>query len=150
MGSTVGIGLDPDGFSSSLDLMKTVGVFSFGEEPSEGPNGVPEEILSYQSVVDEDGDVVKKKNKDGVGLATKCLVGTKRVKQMKKEDEMVDRLIQKLGITSNKTKNDEETNQTKTMTKNSPALQETLVGFLSVAGQGMSVWMYAVNVQLHQ
>ena len=27
VGSKVGIGLDPDGFSSSLDLMKTAGVF---------------------------------------------------------------------------------------------------------------------------
>ena len=31
VGSKVGIGLDPDGFSSSLDLMKTVGVFCFDE-----------------------------------------------------------------------------------------------------------------------
>ena len=42
----------------------------------------------------------------------------------------------------NKTKNNEETSQTKTMMKNSPALQEPLAGFLSIAGQGMSVaWM---------
>ena len=34
LGSNVGIGLDPDGFSSSWDLMKTVGAFGFGEEPS--------------------------------------------------------------------------------------------------------------------
>ena len=45
-GSKVGIGLDPDGFSSALDLMKAVGVFCFREEPSEGPSGDPEEILS--------------------------------------------------------------------------------------------------------
>ena len=43
-GLKVGIGLDPDGFSSSLDLMKTVGVFCFGEEPSEGSSGDLEEI----------------------------------------------------------------------------------------------------------
>ena len=43
-GLKVGIGLDPDGFSSSLDLMKTVRVFCFGEEPSEGSSGDLEEI----------------------------------------------------------------------------------------------------------
>ena len=46
--SKVGIGLDLDGFSSSLDLMKSVGVFCFGEEPSEGTSGDPEEILSSE------------------------------------------------------------------------------------------------------
>ena len=54
---------------------------------------------------------------------------------------MVDRLSQKYGIMSNKTKNDKEINQTKTMTKKSPALQEALAGFLSISGQGMSAWM---------
>ena len=62
------------------------------------------EMTTNQSVVDEDGDVVKKKRKDGVGSATKHLVGTKRVKQMKKEDKMVNRLSQKFGFTSIKTK----------------------------------------------
>ena len=76
-----------------------------------------------QPVVDEDGDVVvEKKHRDGVGSANKHAVGTKRAKQMKKEDEMVDRLSQKFGITSNKTTNDEETTQMKMMTKTSPAL----------------------------
>ena len=42
------MGLDPDGVSSSLDLMKTVGVFSFGEEPSEGPTCDPDEILGSE------------------------------------------------------------------------------------------------------
>ena len=42
-GSKVGIGLDPDGFSSFLDLMKTVGVLCFGEELSECSSGDPEE-----------------------------------------------------------------------------------------------------------
>ena len=51
-GSKVGIGLDPDGFSSSLDLMKTVGVFSFGEEPCEGSCGHPEVILSSEAPED--------------------------------------------------------------------------------------------------
>ena len=50
--SKVCIGLDPDGFSSSLDLMKTVGVFCFGEEPSEIPSGDPEEILSSEGSED--------------------------------------------------------------------------------------------------
>ena len=99
------------------------------------------EMTTNQSVVDEDGDVVvEKKHKDGVGSANKCPVGSKRVKQMK-EDEMVDRLSQKFGIMSNKTTYDEETTQMKMMTKNSPALQEALEGFLSIAGQGMSAWM---------
>ena len=40
--------MDPDGFSSSLDLMKTVWVFWFGEEPSDHPRGDPEEILSTE------------------------------------------------------------------------------------------------------
>ena len=60
---------------------------------------------------------------------------------MKKEDEMVNRLSQKFGITLNKTTNNKETTQMKTMTKNSPALQEALAGFLSITGQGMSIWM---------
>ena len=98
------------------------------------------ETTTNQSVVDEDGDVVKKKHKDGVGLATKHL-GTKRVKQMKKEDEMVNRLSQKFGIMLNKTKNDQETSQMKMTMKNSPALQEALAGFLSITGQGMSAWV---------
>ena len=54
---------------------------------------------------------------------------------------MVDRFSQKFGITSNKTKNNEETSQMKIMTKHSPALQEALAGLLSVTGQGMSAWM---------
>ena len=99
------------------------------------------ETTTNQSVVDEDGDVVKMKHKDGVGLTTKHPVGMKRVKQMKKEDEMVDRLSWIFGIMSNKTKNDEETSQMKMTKKNSPALQEALAGFLSIAGQGISAWM---------
>ena len=54
LGSKVGIGLDPDGFPSSLDLMKTVGAFWFGEEPSGDPSGYPEEILSSEG--SEDGE----------------------------------------------------------------------------------------------
>ena len=50
--SKVGIGLDPDGFPSSLDLMKTVGVFCFNEEPSGDPTGDPEEILSSEGSED--------------------------------------------------------------------------------------------------
>ena len=46
LGSKVGIGLDPDGFSSSLDLMKTVGAFWLGKYPCGDPRGDPEEILS--------------------------------------------------------------------------------------------------------
>ena len=44
--------MDPGGFSSSLDLMKTVGVFCFGEEPSEVPRGDPEVILSSEGPED--------------------------------------------------------------------------------------------------
>ena len=51
-GSKVGIGLDADGFSSSPDLMKTLGVFCFGEEPSECLSGDPEEILSSEGSED--------------------------------------------------------------------------------------------------
>ena len=40
--------MDPDGFSSSLDLMKTVGALCFGEEPSGAPRCDPEEILSSE------------------------------------------------------------------------------------------------------
>ena len=40
--------MDPDGFSSSLDLMRTVGAFCSGEEPSGDPSGDPEEILSSE------------------------------------------------------------------------------------------------------
>ena len=52
LGTNVGIGLDPDGFSSSLDLMKTVGAFCSGEEPSGSPSGDPEEILSSEGSED--------------------------------------------------------------------------------------------------
>ena len=52
LGSNVGIGLDPDGFSSSLDLMKTVGAFCSGEEPSGDTSGDPEEILSSEGSED--------------------------------------------------------------------------------------------------
>ena len=64
------------------------------------------EMTTNQSVVDENGngDVVEKKCKEGVGLVTKHPMGMKRAKQMKKEDEMVNRLSKKFGITSNKTK----------------------------------------------
>ena len=100
------------------------------------------EMKTNQAVVDEDGDeVAEKKCKDGDVSANKHPMGMKRVKQMKKEDEMVDRLPQKFGIMSNKTTNNEETTQMKTITKNSPALQEALAGFLSIAGQGMLAWM---------
>ena len=47
-GSKVGRGLDPDGISSSLDLMKSVQVFCFGEEPCEFPTGDRDEILSSE------------------------------------------------------------------------------------------------------
>ena len=53
LGSNVGIGLDPDGFSSSLDLMKTVGAFCSVEEPSGYPSGDPEEILSSEGSEDD-------------------------------------------------------------------------------------------------
>ena len=46
--------MDPDGFSSSLDLMKTVAAFCSGEEPSGAPSGDPEEFLS--SVGSEDAE----------------------------------------------------------------------------------------------
>ena len=52
LGSKVGIGLDPDGFSSSLDLIKTVGAFCFGEEHSVDPSGDPEKILSSEGSED--------------------------------------------------------------------------------------------------
>ena len=35
-------------------LMKTVGIFCFVEEPSEGPSGDPEEILSSEGSEDEE------------------------------------------------------------------------------------------------
>ena len=44
--------MDPDGFSSSLDLMKTVGAFCSGQEPSGDPSGDPEEILSSEGSED--------------------------------------------------------------------------------------------------
>ena len=52
VGPKVGIGLNPDGLSSSLDMMETVGVFCFGEDPSDGPSGDPEEILSSEGPED--------------------------------------------------------------------------------------------------
>ena len=44
--------MDPDGFSLSLDLMKTVGAFCSGEEPSGAPSGDPEEGLSSEGSED--------------------------------------------------------------------------------------------------
>ena len=44
--------MDPDGFSSSLDLMKTVGAFCSGKEPSGDPSGDPEEIVSSEGAED--------------------------------------------------------------------------------------------------
>ena len=44
--------MDPDGFSSSLVLMKTVGVFFFGEETSQSPSHDPEVILSSEGPED--------------------------------------------------------------------------------------------------
>ena len=44
--------MDLDAFSSSLDLMKTVGVFCFVEEPSEGPSGDPEVVISSEGSED--------------------------------------------------------------------------------------------------
>ena len=52
LGSKIGIGLDPDGFPSSMDLMKTAGAFCFGEEPSGYPSGDPLEILSSEGSED--------------------------------------------------------------------------------------------------
>ena len=40
--------MDPDGFSTALDLMKTEGAFCFGEELSGDPSGDPEGILSSE------------------------------------------------------------------------------------------------------
>ena len=48
LGSNVGIDLDPDGFSLSVDLMKTVGAFCSCGEPYGDPSGDPEEILSSE------------------------------------------------------------------------------------------------------
>ena len=44
--------MDPDGFSSSLDLMKTVGAFCSDYEPSGDPSGDPEEIVSSEGSED--------------------------------------------------------------------------------------------------
>ena len=44
--------MDPDGFPSSLDLMKTVGAFWFGGEPYGDPSGDPEEMLSPEGSED--------------------------------------------------------------------------------------------------
>ena len=44
--------MDPDGFSSSLDLMKTVRAFCLGEEPYGSPSRDPEEILSSEGSED--------------------------------------------------------------------------------------------------
>ena len=66
-GSKVGIDLDPDEFSPSLDLMKTVGVFCFSEEPSEGTSGDSEEILSSEG--SEDGASLWLGVEDFCGLA---------------------------------------------------------------------------------
>ena len=43
--------MDPDGFSSSLDLMKTVGAFWDVEEPSGSPSSDPEEIYLQKSLI---------------------------------------------------------------------------------------------------
>ena len=52
LGAKVGIALDPDGFSSSQDLLKTVGAFWFVEQPSGDPTGYPEDIFSSEGSED--------------------------------------------------------------------------------------------------
>ena len=54
---------------------------------------------------------------------------------------MVDRLSQKVWDYIELDENNKETTQMKMTTKTSPALQEALLGFLSITGQGMSAWM---------
>ena len=44
--------MDPDGFSSSLDLMSPVGAFCYGDYPSGAPSGYPVEILSSEGSED--------------------------------------------------------------------------------------------------
>ena len=44
--------MDPDGFSSSLDLMKSLGAFWSGKEPSGSASGDPQEILSSEGSED--------------------------------------------------------------------------------------------------
>ena len=44
--------MDPDGFSSSLDLMKAVGAFCSSKEPSGAPSGDPVEIVSSEGSKD--------------------------------------------------------------------------------------------------
>ena len=44
--------MDQDGFTSSLDLMKTVGAFWSGEEPSGAPSDDAEVILSSEGSED--------------------------------------------------------------------------------------------------
>ena len=44
--------MDPDGFSSSLDLMKTAGAFCFCGQPSGYQSSDPEEILSSEGSED--------------------------------------------------------------------------------------------------
>ena len=51
-GSKLSIGFDSDGFSSSLDLMRTVEVFCFVEQPSECTSGCPKVILSSEGSAD--------------------------------------------------------------------------------------------------
>ena len=52
LGSNIGIGLDPDVFSSSLDLMKAVGAFCSSDEHSGAPSGDAEEVLSSEGSED--------------------------------------------------------------------------------------------------
>ena len=49
--------MDPDRYSSSLDLMKTVGAFCIGEEPYGAPSGDPEEILSSEGSEDAETSI---------------------------------------------------------------------------------------------
>ena len=44
--------MDADGFSSFLDLMKTVGFFIVGDEPSGAPSGDPDKILPSERAED--------------------------------------------------------------------------------------------------
>ena len=64
-----------------LSEFKFHSCYKFANDPPKFLSLFSMEMTTNQSVVDEDGDVVEKKHKDGVGSGTKCPVGTKRAKQ---------------------------------------------------------------------
>ena len=81
--------------------------------------------------------------REGVGSLENCPVGTKKVKQIKKEDEMVEQMGKKFGIENNCTNGKTRCNKNKVQ-----GLHDALAGFLSFQWTGHVNMDDAIHVDL--